>query len=189
MADNSHEISLLKLKVEARHGGPLRTPNDFRALSVAIRQDVGQTLGVTTLKRLWGYVTNINRPTYSTLSILSRYAGYADWNTFCVTCGTESGASGFHPRKTVEAKSVPPGSRLRITWGDSKSCVLERLEPASLFRVIESTNVKLEAGDVVSVPLMVVGEPFVALDCQRNDVRLGTYTSSGHAVIKMIVKE
>jgi hypothetical protein len=76
-------IDRLKAAIEASVDRKMRTPKDFDYLSEQIFKSVHQTISPTTLKRLWGYLseTTVQRP--STLNILSQFVGYDSWDAFC----------------------------------------------------------------------------------------------------------
>lgn len=78
-------IERLKICVEETIGKKLKTPKDFTNLSEQIFTRLHIMLSPTTLKRLWGYLNEDNRPRMSTLSIISQFAGYRDWENFCET--------------------------------------------------------------------------------------------------------
>ena len=69
------EIDLLLKAVETRLGWPIRTTRDFELLSAKLNS----ALGATTLKRLWGYISDKSTPRLSTLDVLSRYSGSKDF--------------------------------------------------------------------------------------------------------------
>ena len=52
------ELQALLEAVEARFKGPVRTTAGFERLAAAIEFELGDSLGATTLKRLWGYIPN-----------------------------------------------------------------------------------------------------------------------------------
>ena len=52
------ELQALLEAVEARFKGPVRTTAGFERLAAAIEFELGESLGATTLKRLWGYIPN-----------------------------------------------------------------------------------------------------------------------------------
>lgn len=164
----------LKSKVEASFGRPLRTPADFNELSTLISETNHERLGVSTLKRIWGYVKSDFAPTYSTLSVLSRYAGYRDWHHFCIQL---SGAydSNFSDEGIVVSANLCEGVRIAVEWPIDKSCVLRKIGNPSLFAVMEAENIKLKPGDTCSIEYIAVGEKFIAVNCQRNGHSLGTY--------------
>lgn len=55
---------------------------EFETLSENILNATGQTLSVTTLKRIWGRAKQKNSPSRSTLNILAQFAGFDNWNHF-----------------------------------------------------------------------------------------------------------
>lgn len=185
MVDDSHKFYLLKQRVEERFGSRPRTPNDFRTLSADIRDSVGHTLGVTTLKRLWGYISNSSRPTFSTLSILCRYVGFQDWDAFNFFCHNDED-SGFNHRKFVISDSLPLGARLRIKIGEDKECTIIKYAAPDSFEVLDSLNIKLLKGDRLMADTIVVGNQFVAKECTRAGEKLGAYTSSRQSTIVAI---
>ena len=78
-------IERLKICIEETIGKKLKTPKDFTNLSEQIFTRLHIMLSPTTLKRLWGYLNEDKRPRMSTLSIISQFAGYRDWElTFLV---------------------------------------------------------------------------------------------------------
>lgn len=77
------QIESLKSAVRARFGRTLDSPADYDRLSLDIQEETGEPVSPTTLKRLYGYVRPATIPRTSTLSVLSRYAGYAGWSDFC----------------------------------------------------------------------------------------------------------
>ena len=49
-------IGLLKTKVEEKMGRSLVTPTDFNRLSLQMQQEMGESISVSTVKRVWNYV-------------------------------------------------------------------------------------------------------------------------------------
>lgn len=52
----------LKLEVETLVGRPIKTPKDFEFLSCQIEGYTRETISVSTLKRMWGYVASNCNP-------------------------------------------------------------------------------------------------------------------------------
>lgn len=55
---------------------------EFDELSKNIQESTHINLSTTTLKRVWGHVQYINKPSISTLNTLSRFAGFENWHAF-----------------------------------------------------------------------------------------------------------
>lgn len=62
----------------------MRTSKDFDFLSDCISQKQHEYISPTTLKRLWGYISENVLPRRSTLDILSQFLGHAEWDAFCL---------------------------------------------------------------------------------------------------------
>lgn len=83
-----HDTSALDLQlrneIEQTLGHSLQTPKDFAHLCAVLFEQQHVSISVSTLKRYWGYVQSSQsyRPNRYTLRILSRFAGYADWEAF-----------------------------------------------------------------------------------------------------------
>ena len=75
MQEHHPEIESLKLAIEAKAGGKLATPADFSLLTAMIERETGCHVGLTTVKRLWGYIDCSSRLRDGTLSIFARFVG------------------------------------------------------------------------------------------------------------------
>lgn len=74
----------LRHEIEVSIGFSLKTPRDFEHLCATVFEQQHVHISVSTLKRYWGYVRSAGnyRPNRYTLRILTRFAGYADWEAF-----------------------------------------------------------------------------------------------------------
>ena len=81
---DQQEQALAKLrdKIEETIGRKMKTPKDFDFLSEQVFEKLHETVSATTLKRIWGYLSETSVPRISTLDILSQYVGYTDWASF-----------------------------------------------------------------------------------------------------------
>ena len=76
-------IAQLREAIETVADRKMRTPKDFDFLSDAIFEKLHQKVSTTTLKRLWGYLSEPVTPRTSTLDLLSQFVGNKDWQDFC----------------------------------------------------------------------------------------------------------
>ena len=87
-----HEIRELIRLVESKLGRPLAAPVDFSLLSLEVEKTLNETISISTIKRLVGYVNDEHKPSVTTLNLLARYVGYPNFpectDVFC-------GAAGF----------------------------------------------------------------------------------------------
>ena len=81
--DRKRHIENLKREIGLKFGRTIESAADFDLLSITIKQATSETISASTLKRIFGYVKYDAEPSATTLSILSRYVGYAGWSDFC----------------------------------------------------------------------------------------------------------
>ena len=103
---NNQSIDRLRESIEAQVDREMRTPKDFDFLSEKIFEKVHQTVSPTTLKRMWGYLSETATPRLSTLNILSQFIGYDNWDAFCKSESTEEPEEeGEEVKESIEQKS------------------------------------------------------------------------------------
>ena len=106
-------IETLKQAIEQAVGRKIKTPKDFDFLTDCIFNKVHERISPTTLKRLWGYLTDAgSAPRKSTLDILSRFLDYPDWAAFCASHSTSEAASPSSPTPPQDLGSSTPGEPL-----------------------------------------------------------------------------
>ena len=76
-------VTLLLEKIEEQLGRKMMTPKDFDFLAVQVFEKTRQSISVSTLKRVWGYVSSKGSVSETTLDLLSNFAGYASFFQFC----------------------------------------------------------------------------------------------------------
>ena len=75
-------IECLRKDIEKEIGRSICTYSDFDFLSLRLRERIPDAPSVSTLKRLWAYVTNSSMRSRSTLNALARFLGHADWPSY-----------------------------------------------------------------------------------------------------------
>ncbi len=83
MIEQEEAISRLCKAVEVALDRKMLTPKDFTFLADAIFEKLHKSVSPTTLKRLWGYLSEPVIPRVSTLDIISEFLGYDSWAAFC----------------------------------------------------------------------------------------------------------
>jgi len=76
-------LSKLRQQIEEAVGQKMKSPKDFDFLAEQIFQKLHEQISATTLKRVWGYLTESTVPRQSTLDILAQFIDYPDWESFC----------------------------------------------------------------------------------------------------------
>jgi len=180
MKVDSTLLSILKETVALKFGHTPGTPSDFDELALDIQLCTGRTIGVSTLKRLWGYVRSDIGTTFSTLSLISRYVGYNDWDAFCrAKAGIISDDdSDFCSDNLINCSSLPIGETLALRWNRNKLLVIRKIEHPERFEVLHSENVKLAIHDVADISCLAIKRPFMAGHCMRGYKLLGSYTAA-----------
>ena len=94
MESREQAIERLRQAVERTAGCQMRTNKDFDSLSEHVYATTHAKISTTTLKRIWGYLSeNVNPRTY-TLDQLCQYVGYDDFEAFCRQADNEQFTGG-----------------------------------------------------------------------------------------------
>ena len=106
MNQEQQEKALAKLRelIEAVVERKMKTPKDFEFLSECIFEKFHERISPTTLKRLWGYLSETTTPRKSTLDILSMFVGYDNWKNFCRAYTESTEKSESTEKEPVEEK-------------------------------------------------------------------------------------
>ena len=79
-----HDLfDLLRERVEQVVDRKMKTPKDYDYLSKSILEKQHENISATTLKRMWGYLSEPVKPRISTLDILAGYVGAESCEDFC----------------------------------------------------------------------------------------------------------
>ncbi len=148
MSDINQNIMILRSLVEESVDHRLNTSTDFAYLAGCIQGRLKQTISVSTLERIWGYVKGYQTVRESTLSILAQFIGYSDWSTFvrdyCDVPSAQSSHRVTMPMLTYN--EVPVGGEVIIEWNPNRHCKL-RHDGQGYWTVVESLRSKLSSGD------------------------------------------
>ncbi len=129
---NQQEKALAKLRelIEGVVERKMKTPKDFEFLSECIFDKFHERISPTTLKRIWGYLSETTTPRKSTLDILSKFVGYDNWKDF--TEGTEDTEKEPEEEKATEKEE-----------GKTQK---KRFSPATLYTIIALLLIGIIAG-------------------------------------------
>lgn len=138
MNQEQQEKALAKLRelIEGVVERKMKTPKDFEFLSECIFEKFHERISPTTLKRLWGYLSETTTPRKSTLDILSKFVGYDNWKDFTeFTEGTED-----TEKEPVEEKATgeteESGERKGESEEEEKTQKKKQLSPSILYTII-----------------------------------------------------
>lgn len=167
-----------------------QTPSDFNRLILSIQKKTGQTISLSSIKRLWGYIEYSSKPSQNILNILSRFNDFDDWNDYLRRYGTLGidESSHFLSDTTIESDNLTPGDILDVCWDKDKSCRIEYLSDHR-FRILDSENIKLLPGDEFTMHSIASGLPFYASDIRRGDQTISGYIGARTSGVKSICKQ
>lgn len=172
------DIDTLCQAVEQAMGRRLQTPKDFDLLSERVYARVGEMLSLNTLRRVWGKLDEERTPRLSTLSILARFIGFADFEAFVdkAFTGGEGGqpSSPFLGRRLSVLNGLTRGDRLQLTWHPDRVCDVE-YNGSQHFRVIHAENTRLQVGDTFLCGIIIEGEQLYLDQLQHGDNPPSTY--------------
>lgn len=161
---NQDELyNILQQKAELVAGRVMNTPRDFDYLATRIFEKTKGYIAPITLKRFWGYLGDEYRkkPYRSTLNILAQFAGYVSIEAFEEShAGGSMVESDFLTNDSLQVASLEKDTRIELRWYPDR-CVTIVYLGMEMFRVVESVNSKLSAGDTFMVSQLIDGEPLI----------------------------
>lgn len=136
------------------------SPKDFEYLYNTIRERTNETIGLNTLRRMWGYVEGYPTVRESTLDVLCRFVGYPDWHTFVADyCGVEGSESSYRiVSATLNVEELAEGDVVAIAWNPNRRLVLIH-KCNGVFEVTEARNSKIVVGDRFHCDRFMIGQP------------------------------
>ena len=167
-------------------GNTPSTPSEFNDASWQIQKKTGRSISLSSIKRIWGYVTYESFPSITILNTLAHFNGFKNWDTFLLSHnGVDFDDSGFIDESVVNADKLNPGDRILLQWGKGKSCEIEYLSNLR-FRVNQSKNIKLLAGDTFTLNILCLRHPIFISDIDRADQHIPAYIGARKGGISSI---
>lgn len=165
----------LKEEIERSAGFQIRYPSDCERLSICIRDKINETIGVTTLKRLFGFVSDVKDPRISTLDILARFCEFEDFNQ--MKAGVAGlGDSDFEQEPDIIVSRLDPGAVVSFEYLPDRKVKLLYLGN-SRFRVEECKNGSLQINDILHISSFSINSPLTVTMVEREGRNLGPYTA------------
>ncbi len=160
MDTKSPNIEQLKASVSRFVMRPMTNMRDFEYLYGKIQENTKETVGLTTLRRLWGHIDGYSTVRETTLDVLCRFIGFPDWHTFVSDhCGeTDTQTSHRILSATLNVGELSVGDVVTIEWNPGRRIIL-RHEGDGYFCVTEAFNSKICAGDRFHCEWFVLGQP------------------------------
>ncbi len=183
MNKRSPEIASLRLDIEKNVQRKIRTPYDFEYLTGVVWERLHENISPTTLKRLWGYIEGADTTRRTTLCLLAKFLGYADWEEYLQVLterdGTES--AGF-VGEGIRCDDLSEGDKIEVTWLPNRRCTFQ-YEGNSTFVVLASEHSKLQAGDRFKAACFLIGQPMYLDNLVRGEEPATSYVArSKHGI-------
>lgn len=151
------ELTALRSSVEGLIGHTVRTSSDFAELSETIQEKIHEYVSVNTLKRIWNYIDDGNVPSISTLSVISRFLGFNNWDAFLTNLDRTATSQAF-VGDGIRCDSLAVGDKVAISWSPNRKLVIMYTGENS-FIVKESYNSKLVEGDTFKCMYFIDNQP------------------------------
>lgn len=179
------ENEILK-RIKKEIGIEMTKSVDFDILAQAIKDKTNESLGVNTLKRLFGYKTDKVIPRISTMDIIAQYLGCADYEALIKELGEDADISLFTPIDCIEVKDLEKGTQLRISYDPNRIIFLTYLgDMKFIINEVEGSK-NLLKGDVLTITQLAVGHRWVVAGVNRNGVNLGTFEAAKYKGLKSV---
>lgn len=164
----------LKKKIEERLGSPLTYSADCERLAAAIEEATGERLGVTTIKRMFGFAGEQVEPRGTTMDIIAQYLGYDDMKDMTRQLGDASDISMFTPVDEINVSTLREGTQIQFTYDPDRLIVITYIGDF-WFIINESLGSKLRKGDKIRLTQLAKGFELLISDVVRDSTNLGPY--------------
>jgi hypothetical protein len=168
----SHFITDL---LRQKSGNDIRLSRDCELLALDVESVTGEHIGVNTMKRLLGFITDERTPRTSTLDVIARYLDFDDWDALRLADESSSN-SAFDERDEYLACYLEKGQHVLITYPPNRELELEN-QGDNQFRVIKSENSKLLEGDLLTLTHIIRHYPLLVSQVIRDGQNLGAFTA------------
>lgn len=156
---------------------------DFAILADQIFSTTKQTIGVTTLKRLTGYIDDPRETNKGTLNILAVYLGYPSWDDYM--CGQRMDSDWNVESDVIWIASLEEGTSIEVSYlNRGVSFIAINTSEGKALRVTGVRNSSLRIDDIAFIDRIRKGEKLEARKVCRGKEN-GSYRTNGE--VKSII--
>lgn len=164
-------------------GRPIEQSGDCQLLALDIETKTGEHVGVNTIKRLLGFISDEREARVTTLNIIAQYLNFDSWDALKLF-DSKTGNSGFDEEANeLHSSQLKSGDMIEINYLPNRRLVIMKTG-GNLFNVVESENGKLQVGDTIHIDHFVSGYPMLVSEVTRNGKSLGSFTAGKARGIK-----
>ena len=180
------EIEELKSLVEQKFEKILSTTTDFEEFSYYLEKEVGTRVSASTLKRLYGYVSDEHKPRMVTLDALAKYIGHKNYMAFCqwLKTSTKYNSSFFKANQLVSS-DLAEDAQIAIGWSPNRVLQLRYLGN-STYEIEASENSKLKQGDRFVTGCFIKEQPLFLPYIERDGERTASFVAGRNGGLTMI---
>lgn len=142
-------LARLKKDIERYISRGLHSPADYIYLSERLQNEGHGYISPTTLKRVWGYISDkgeLYTPSSYTLKSLCNLLGFNDISEYCSEQSNIQ--SKEYQGEYIDTLSLPSDAEITIIWQPNRKVRLH-YTGAESFKVVENENSRLRIGDRV----------------------------------------
>lgn len=173
MVFSNKTIEQLKLK----SGLSFDRASDFSKLATLISNETKCTIGITTLKRLFGYIDDSRETNKGTLNIIAQYIGYHSWEEYVSTMRIDSDWN--LDSDTIWIACLSLGTVIKVGYlNRTVTFEVVNAEEGKALRVIDANNSSLHMNDIAYIDRLRKGEKLEARKVCRG-TSLGSYRTNG----------
>ena len=181
----AYDNEILK-RIRKKTGIEMTKSTDFDILAQAIKDSTHESLGVNTLKRLFGYKTEKVVARHSTMDIIAQYLGYTDYETLIKDLGETADISMFTPIDCIEVNELEKGTQLRISYDPNRVFFLTYLgDMKFIVNEVEGSR-NIEKGDILVITQLAIGHRLIVAHVFRDKIDLGAYESAKYKGLKSV---
>lgn len=173
--------------IEKQFGEEIRYQYQCMALEDSIFSSTGDHLGLSTLKRIFGFVAYTSLPARSTMDILARYIGYSDYRHFEQENQPFAVTSGFETLKTVESVDLSPGQKIKLKFQPGRVMKLEYIGDER-YRIEDINGGRLQKGDILKIRQIAQDFELLVNDVEREGKSLGSYVGARMGGVQKIYR-
>lgn len=154
------------------------TDRELSGLLDAMYAETGVRIGLNTLKRMLGKISDQERETRnSTLDVIARYLGEATWENLLLSVSNGDSSFANVPGE-VRTADLKTGDVVEMSYMPDRKLQFEKTDDEDIFRVKSSLNSKLQEGDLCKICSFVIRYPLIVHEVIRNGESLGSYTAA-----------
>ena len=168
----------IKKELMDKSGVQLEKAKDFELLADIIFQTTKRSIGVTTLKRLFGTINDSRKTNEFTLNTIAIYLGYSSWDDYIATNSVDS-IWNFPVDNTVYINELQENTTITIKYLNREvTFVVQVLDNTKVLVVKSAKNSSLACSDILYVHKIRKGELMEAEKIVRGN-NIGNYKTNG----------